>query len=79
MCDRFTVGGEDVKLTGLWLEAMRIFGWQGRGDDVVSGGFIKVCIGDGFSDVVIESCGSIELLWSRMFSEDESETNCYSR
>ncbi|KAB8523121.1 hypothetical protein FH972_025420 [Carpinus fangiana] len=57
LCDRFTVGGEGVKLTGLWLEAMRISGWQGRGDDVVRGGFIKVCIVDGFSDAAIESCG----------------------
>jgi hypothetical protein len=78
LCDRFTVGGEVVKLTGLWQEAMRISGWQGRGDDVVRVGFIEVCIVDGFSDVAIESCGSMELLSPRMFGEEESETNCCS-
>ncbi|KAE8099706.1 hypothetical protein FH972_017663 [Carpinus fangiana] len=79
LCDRFTVGGEGVKLMGLWLEAMTISGWQGRGDDVARGGFIKVSIVDRFSDVAIESCGSMELLSPRMFGEDESEINCCSR
>jgi hypothetical protein len=78
LCDWFTVGGDVVKLTGLWLETMRISGWQGRGDDV-RGGFIEVCIVNGFSDVAIESCGSMELLSPRMFGEEESETNCFSR
>ena len=41
-----------------------------------------VCSFDGFFDVAIESCKSMELLLllllSGMFGEDESETNCFS-
>ena len=42
-------------------------------------GYDTVCSFDEFFNVAIESCGSIELLSSGMFDEDENETNYCSR
>jgi hypothetical protein len=69
LIERYTDGGEGVKLMGLWLEAMRISGWQGCGDDVVRGGSIDNGVVDGFSDVVIEiNCYSRRVAISSLHS-----------